>query len=107
MMRTRQLRKAHGRKTGEGFTPIMGQLHKSGMNRLARRGAAAGWGRSPKGGVNWRKKQWVWGMAHHPRLLDRRCFKTTGRYLAELAEAINPVQPSKSVVRKILAKIGL
>jgi hypothetical protein len=61
-MRTRQLRKARGRETGEGFTPIMGQLHKSGMNRLARRGAAAGWGRSLKGGVNWRKKQWVWAM---------------------------------------------
>jgi hypothetical protein len=104
-MKTRQLRKARGRETGDGFTPIMNETHPAG-NRLARRGAKAGWGRSPKNGVGWRRKQWIWGMLHHPRRADRRCFKITGgRYLGELAEIV--ARPHKSAVRKFMAKLGL
>jgi hypothetical protein len=122
-MKTRQLRKARAREEARrdplhshaGFVPIMNQIHKSGMNRHARRGAVAGWFRSPKGGVNWRQKQWIWGMIHHPRRLDRRCFKATGRYLAELAEALPgfvakakaaATAKKESLLRRALTRLG-
>jgi hypothetical protein len=107
-MKTRQLRKARGRETRTGFASIMNELHPSGQNHEARRAAKAGWGRSPKAGVGWRRKQWIWGTIHHLRRLDRRCFKITGgRYLGEPAEAVNAQKPNGSRVRKFLAKLGL
>ena len=115
-MKTRQARKAAARKNRTGFEPIMNELHKSGMNHAARRAAKAGWFKSPKAGVAWRKKQWVFGMNQHPRLLDRRCFKITGRYLGELAEASAPwmkaqaardASKKQNVVRRGLALLGL
>jgi hypothetical protein len=114
-MKTRQARKAAAREGlrrdplhNRGFVPIMNELHKSGMNHEARRAAQTGWGTSPKGGVAWRKKQWIWGMIHHPRQADRRCFKITGRYLGELAEVVSTYfgeGKKASLINRLLAKL--
>jgi hypothetical protein len=116
-VKTRQTRKAAAREarrrdyTLPGFQPIMHELHKSGMNHKARRAARAGWFKSPKAGVAWRRTQWLWGMTHHPRRLDRRCFKITGHYLGELAEAtsgfVAQAPKAQSRVKRVLAKFGL
>jgi hypothetical protein len=110
-MKTRQARKARGRECDAdgipfGFTPIMNETHPQG-NHLARRAAKAGWGRSPKAGVGWRRKQWIWGMGHHPRRLDRRCFRITGgRYLAELANGAPLRAQTPRFKDRLLAKLG-
>lgn len=111
-MKTRQARKIAAREArrkdpfAPAFTPIINELHKSNVNHRGRRMAQAGWGKSPKAGVAWRRTQWIWGMAHHPRRLDRRSRKLTGRYLAELAEPKAP-KASDGRFRRALAKLGL
>lgn len=66
-MTKRQERKRRG-----NFTPIIGQLHPSGMNHHARRAASAG--KNPhttKGARDWRKRAWLRGMGHpRPRSLS-------------------------------------
>jgi hypothetical protein len=115
-MKTRQDRKEAARKSRTEFVPIMNELHKSNMNHRARRMAKAGWGKSPKAGEDWRVRQWRYGMFAHPRRLDRRCRKITGRYLAELASptaaweqthAVQVATKKQSKLRRALGRLGL
>lgn len=65
----RQARKALARARKQTFIPIMGELDQSGICHKVRKRLM-----SPKrrGEVNWRKKQWLYGMRKHPKLNRRR-----------------------------------